>query len=116
MDFARLHPSGEIMTELRSGRVKTLVIAAVAVALVITGAVFVWARSVLTGDAVRTALAEQISNALGQPVTIAALRASVFPRVTAALDDVRIGEPVRIRVAELRVGTDLRALLSRRIE
>lgn len=104
------------MTKLKDATLKTVVVAVIVVGVVAATAIFLWARSVLTGDAVRTALAEQISNALGQPVTIAALRASVFPRVTAALDDVRIGEPVRIRVAELRVGTDLRALLSRRIE
>lgn len=75
-----------------------------------------YARSVLTGDTVRTAVAAQVSSALGQPVTIGGLGASVYPRVTMDLTDVTIGEPARIRLASMHLGTGLRALFSRRIE
>ncbi len=77
---------------------------------------FFWARSVLTGDNVRATLAAQVSAAIGQPVTIGSISAGIFPRVTVNLGEVRIGEPARVQIDGLHVGTDLRALLSRRIE
>lgn len=95
---------------------KSLVAAVAATALLLTGGTFLWARSVLTGDAVRATVAKQLSDALGQPVTIGGISASVLPRVTMNLTDVAIGEPARVTVARLRVGTALGALLSRRIE
>jgi uncharacterized protein involved in outer membrane biogenesis len=75
-----------------------------------------WARSVLTGDNVRTAIAAQVSEALGQPVTIGGIGASIYPRVMVDLTDVAIGRPARIRLQSLHLGTDFRALVSRRIE
>jgi uncharacterized protein involved in outer membrane biogenesis len=86
------------------------------VLVVLVLAAFVWARSILTGEVVRNAVAAQMARALGQPVQIGRLTATVLPRVTMQLHDVRIGEPARILVARLDVGTDVRALLSRRIE
>ncbi|MGE0042297.1 MAG: AsmA family protein [Vicinamibacterales bacterium] len=89
----------------------------VVVLLVVAGiGVTVWARSVLTGDNVRAAIAEQVSDAIGQPVTIGQLSASVYPRVVVDLGDVTIGQPAAITLASVRLGTDFRALLSRRIE
>ena len=76
----------------------------------------VMARSVLTGDNVRAAVAAQLSQALGQPVTIGGLGASVYPRVTMDLTDVAIGQPARVNLTSMHVGTGLRALFSRRIE
>ena len=90
------------------GLVVFLVIAGIGVAL--------WARSVLGRDAVRAQLASQISSAVGQPVTIGSVSASIYPRITVNLGDVRIGDPVRIQARTLDVGADFRALLSRRIE
>src|SRR3954469_11269258 len=86
--------------------------------LVLAGGVglYVWAHSVFGQDTVRVAIAAQISNALGQPVKIGSIGAGIYPRVTLKLGDVAIGEPVRIRVRALDVGTDFRALLSRTIE
>jgi uncharacterized protein involved in outer membrane biogenesis len=75
-----------------------------------------YARSVLTGDNVRAAVAAQASNALGQPVTIGGLGASIYPRVTMDLTDVTIGQPARIHMSSLHLATGLRALFSRRIE
>jgi uncharacterized protein involved in outer membrane biogenesis len=76
----------------------------------------VWVRAVFTGDTVRTALAEQLSKALGQPVKVGDIAATIYPRVTVNLQEVRIGEPARILVQSLHVGADFWALLSRRIE
>lgn len=95
--------------------VKFLLIGAGIVVVLGTGLYF-WARSVLTGDRVRDTVAAQLSSALGQPVTIASLGVSVFPRVTMDLKDVTIGKPARISVKQLHVGTRFWALLSRRIE
>jgi uncharacterized protein involved in outer membrane biogenesis len=77
---------------------------------------FLLARSVFTGDNVRAAVAAQLSAALGQPVTIGGIGASVYPRVTMDLTDVAIGQPARIHLGAVHLGTGLRALLSRRIE
>jgi uncharacterized protein involved in outer membrane biogenesis len=83
--------------------------------LLATG-LFVWARAVFTEDTVRVALANQLSRALGQPVTIGSIAVTIVPRLTVNLGQVTIGEPARIRVQTLHVGADFRALLSRRIE
>jgi uncharacterized protein involved in outer membrane biogenesis len=77
---------------------------------------WLWARAVFTQDTVRTALAAQLSTSLGQPVTIGRVGATIYPRVTVNLGDVAIGQPPRIRVQTLHIGTDFGALLSRRIE
>jgi len=77
---------------------------------------FLWARSVFSGDLVRNTIADQVSKGLGQPVTIGRISASLTPRLTVTLGEVAIGEPARIRAAELQLGTALGALLSRRIE
>ena len=74
---------------------------------------FLWARSILAQDTVRTALAGQLSKAIGQPVTIASIGATIYPRVTVNLRGVKIGNPARVIVETLQVGTDFRALLSR---
>src|SRR5262245_64815305 len=79
-------------------------------------ALVVLARRVLTGDNVRAAVAAQLGSAIGQPVTIGGLAASIYPRVTMELTDVSIGQPTRIQLQRAHLGTDFRALLSRRIE
>jgi uncharacterized protein involved in outer membrane biogenesis len=77
---------------------------------------FFWARAVFAHDMVRNALAAQLSTALGQPVTVGNIGAGIYPRVTVNLGNVAIGNPARIRVQTLHVGTDFWALISRRIE
>jgi len=86
--------------------------------LVIVGGlgIVVLARTVWTGDTVRTALAAQVSEAIGQPVSIGGIGASIYPRVTIDLTDVAIGQPARIQLRSLHMGTGLGALFSRRIE
>lgn len=95
---------------------KKILAAAVLFVVLVAGGLFVWARSVLTGDAVRATLAAQVEKAIGQPVSIGSLDATVMPRVSLTLGTVSIGRPGRIAVGSLQVGTDFRALLSRRIE
>src|SRR5579864_252725 len=77
---------------------------------------FFWVRAVFTQDAVRTAFAAQLSRSIGQPVTIGSIGAGIYPRVTVNLGEVSIGQPPRIQIRTLQVGTDFGALLSRRIE
>lgn len=87
-----------------------VLLAAIAIGLAL------FARSVLTGDHIREAVAAQVSRTLGQPVTIGSLGASVYPRVTMDLGDVSIGDTGQVRLASMHLGTGLRALFSRRIE
>jgi uncharacterized protein involved in outer membrane biogenesis len=91
-----------------------IAVAAVLVVLLVVGAV--WVRSVFANDGVKNAVAAQVAKALGQPVTIGGIGAQIYPRVTVNLNDVGIGQPAKIKVQTLSLGTDFRALLSRRIE
>ncbi len=95
---------------------KKIALGVVAVLLIMGIGLFFWARAVLSTDAVRTALAGQLTKALGQPVTVEGVSAGIYPRVTLTLTGVSIGQPARITVASMDVGTDFMALLSRRIQ
>jgi uncharacterized protein involved in outer membrane biogenesis len=95
---------------------KRVLIGGVVVLLVAMLGLFVWARAVLTSDAVRTTVAAKLSDSLGQPVTIGGLSASIFPRISLNLNGVTIGRPGQLSVGTLGIGTDFGALLSRRIE
>ena len=96
--------------------VKKALAAAAAVLILLVIGIAVWARSILATDTVRTAIAAQISKAIGQPVAIGGIGASIFPTVTIDLEQVTIGQPPRIQAETLHVATNFRALLSRRIE
>jgi uncharacterized protein involved in outer membrane biogenesis len=96
--------------------VKKVVAAVVAVFKLLAIGAVVWARSILATETVRTAIAAQASKAIGQPVTIGGIGASVFPRVSIDLEQVAIGQPPRIQAETIHVATNFRALLSRRIE
>ena len=95
---------------------RKILVGAVVLIVVLSLGLYFWARAVFTEDTVRTALAGQLSKALGQPVKVGRIAAAIYPRVTVNLGQVTIGEPVRIQVRTLHVGADLRALVSRRIE
>ncbi|HEV3061213.1 MAG TPA: AsmA-like C-terminal region-containing protein [Vicinamibacterales bacterium] len=95
---------------------KKALIGVLGVLLVGSIVLFLWARSVLAHDGVRTEIAGRLSQALGQPVSIGGIGASIYPRVTVNLDNLSIGPQANIRVGTLGIGTDFRALLSRRIE
>jgi len=95
---------------------RKVVLGAFVVLVLLATGLFLWARAVFTEDTVRVALANQLSRALGQPVTIGSIAVTIVPRLTVNLKQVTIGKPARIRVQTLHVGADFRALLSRRIE
>jgi uncharacterized protein involved in outer membrane biogenesis len=96
--------------------VKKVAAAIVALVILLVIGAAVWARSILATDTVRTAIAAQASKAIGQPVTIGGIGASIFPRVSIDLEHVAIGQPPRIQAETIHVATNFRALLSRRIE
>jgi uncharacterized protein involved in outer membrane biogenesis len=95
---------------------KRAAILLLAILVVIGVALALFARSVLTGDNVRAAVAAQLSSALGQPVRIGSLGVSIYPRVTMDLGDVTIGEAGQVRLSSMHLATGLRGLFSRRIE
>jgi uncharacterized protein involved in outer membrane biogenesis len=96
--------------------IKKVLAGVLILAVAASAVLFFWVRAVFTQDAVRTGIAAQLSRAIGQPVTIGSIGAGIYPRVTVNLGDVGIGQPPRIQIRTLQVGTDLGALLSRRIE
>jgi uncharacterized protein involved in outer membrane biogenesis len=93
-----------------------LLAGALVVVLLVAGGLWFWADAIFASDAVRTALERQLGRAVGQPVAIGGISASIVPRLTIDLADIRIGQPPRIQARSLHVGTNLRALVSRRIE
>jgi uncharacterized protein involved in outer membrane biogenesis len=95
---------------------KKIVIGVLIVFVIAIGGALVWVRSVLAQENVRVTLAAQLAKALGQPVTVGSVTATLYPRVAVRLNEVGIGNPVRVQVRALDLGTDFRALLSRRIE
>lgn len=95
---------------------KKLLVGAVVLVVVAGALLYVRARSIFSSELVRTSVESQLSQALGQPVAIGSIGATILPRVTMVLSEVRIGSPVKITVATIDVGTSARALLSRRIE
>ena len=70
----------------------------------------------LSGDGVRRAIEQQASAWLGQPVTVGSASGQIFPRAAINLGDIRVGNPVRLTLADVQLSTDLRALVNRRIE
>jgi hypothetical protein len=87
------------------------------VLLVLLGVgVVLFVKGLIGGDAVRRTLESQLSARVGQPVTIASLGASFFPRVKLDLHNVAVGQPVKATITEISIATGLRGLLSRRVE
>ena len=70
----------------------------------------------LSGDGVRRAIEQQATAWLGQPVTVGSASGQILPRPAINLGDIRVGNPVRLTLADVQLSTDLRALLNRRIE
>jgi uncharacterized protein involved in outer membrane biogenesis len=96
--------------------IKKILLGVGVLVVMLFAALYFWAQAIFASDTVRTAVEGQLTHALGQPVRIGRMGATVLPRVTMTLHDVRIGEPARIVARRLDIGTDVRALLSRRIE
>ena len=95
---------------------RKLLLGLVLLIVVLAGIVVLVARGAVGNDALRTALEQQLTASLKQPVRIARLGASFYPRVAIDLHDITIGEPAGATVAQLSVTTGLRGLLSRRVE
>ncbi len=93
-------------------RRRRVVIALVVFCLLPLG-MYVFARVVLGSDLVRSALEQQLSARLGQPVRIRTATAAIFPRIALDLHDVSIGEPAAVQLEDVRIVTGLRGLLSR---
>jgi len=94
---------------------RLLVIVAATIALLIlvaAGGLYFF----FSGDGMRRALEQQATAFLGQPVTIKSARGQLFPRPGIGLDGIEVGKPAQLTLASVDLSTDLRALLSRRIE
>lgn len=94
---------------------RVLLVAAAVLAVAVLG-LFVTARRLLGSDSVRTAIAQQLSAALGQPVRIDTAGVSLFPRLAVELHRVAIGNPVAVSLGEVRIATGWRGLLSRTVD
>ena len=94
-------------------RALRIVAASLAVLVVAVVALLYW---LLSGDAVRSAIEQQASAWLGQPVTIASARVSLWPRVAIGLRQVGVGSPTRLRLAQVDLAASPLALLARRVE
>ncbi len=94
-------------------RVLIIGAAAVIVILLVATLGLYWFFS---GDGIRSALEQQATSWLGQPVRIKAARAQLFPRPGIGLSGVEVGEPVQLTLSSVDLSTDLRALLNRRVE
>jgi uncharacterized protein involved in outer membrane biogenesis len=94
-------------------RLILFLLAGIAVVVIGVAAAGYWFFS---GEGLRLAIEQQATAWLGQPVTVARAGAQIFPRAAIRLGDVRVGDPVRLTLADVDVSTDFRALLSRRIE
>src|SRR5688572_6879261 len=70
----------------------------------------------LSSDGIRRALEREATAWLGEPVHIGQASGRLVPRVSLALRDIRVGEPVRMTLAGVDLTAPLRALLARRIE
>jgi uncharacterized protein involved in outer membrane biogenesis len=89
------------------------ILIALVVVVLLAGAAVYW---FLSGEGIRLALEQQATAWLGHPVRIESASGRLFPRVGVQLGNVRVGEPVRLALADVEVSTGLRALLSRRVE
>jgi hypothetical protein len=83
----------------------------VVIVLVAAGVLYTF----LSNDGIRVALEQQATAWLGQPVRIAKVGAQFWPRPGVTLEQVTVGEPARLTLAEVGLSTDLQALLRRRI-
>jgi hypothetical protein len=90
-----------------------LIVLAGILAIVIVAAGVLYAF--LSNDGIRVALEGQATAWLGQPVKIASAGAQFWPRLGVTLQQVTVGEPARLTLAEVGLSTELSALLRRRI-
>jgi hypothetical protein len=94
-------------------RIFGIVAASLGVLLLAVVAALYW---LVSGDGVRSAIEQQASSWLGQPVSIASARVSVWPRVAIGLRQVDIGNPARLRLAQVDLAASPLSLLRGRVE
>ena len=85
---------------------KKIALGLVLLFLIASAGLYFWARSILTTDTVRTALAAQLSKSIGQPVTVEGVSATIYPRVTVTL---RMQELKRMEQSRQRGTAHLKA-------
>lgn len=93
-------------------RLLLYVVAGFLALLVVAAGALYW---FLSNDGIRTALEQQATAWLGQPVRIASVRAQFWPRPGLTLREVAVGQPARLTLGEVGVSTDFGALIERRI-
>src|SRR6478752_4546249 len=103
-------------SQYRVPMLRKVLLGIVLLIVLVAAAIVLVARGVVGNATLRTTLEQQLSARLKQPVRIARLGASFYPRVAIDLHDITIGEPAGATIAELSVTTGLRGLLSRRVE
>jgi AsmA-like protein len=96
--------------------IRKVILFALAAVVIIIGAAAGLAYWFFSGDGVRLAIEQQASSWLGQPVRVGRASAQILPRAAINLGDIRVGEPVRLTLADVQLSTDIRALFDRRIE
>jgi uncharacterized protein involved in outer membrane biogenesis len=96
--------------------IRKVILFTLAAVVIIIGAATGLAYWFFSGDGVRRAIEQQASAYLGQPVRVGRASAQIIPRAAINLGDIRVGEPVRLTLADVQLSTDLRALFDRRIE
>jgi hypothetical protein len=94
---------------------RALLITALLLLTVVVGTSLLVSR-LLDPDAVRQAVEQQASVALGQPVKVGTVDWAVSVRPRAVLTDVEIGAPPAITLHRVELTTGLRALFSKRVE
>ncbi len=94
-------------------RVLLLIAASVVLLVVVAAGVAYW---FFGRDGFRTSLEAQASSWVGQPVRIGTARAQFLPRLAIQLGDIRVGEPTQLALDDVELASDLRPLLSGRIE
>ena len=95
---------------------RKVILAILALVIIIVGGAAALAYWFFSGDGVRRAIEQQASSYLGQPVQVGRASAQIIPRAAINLGDIRVGEPVRLTLADVQLSTDLRALFDRKID
>src|SRR5687768_3353993 len=101
-------PSADVLR-----RVLLLIAGVVALVVVVAAGAAYW---FFARDGFRQALEAQATAWLGHPVRITAARVQFLPRLAVELRGVRVGEPVQLTLDDVDLASDLRPLLSGRIE
>ncbi len=94
-------------------RILLLTAAAVVLLILIAAGTAYW---FFARDGFRSALEAQTSSWIGLPVRIGSARAQFLPRLAIQLSDIRVGQPAQLSLDDVELASDLRPLVSGRIE